>query len=286
MQLIGSGLNEMDLSIIVPCYNEIENVPKLRQEFLPVVADLAQSHSLEVIFVDDGSIDGTGLALETTFVSIQPLQVTIRFERHQVNRGLGAALRTGFAAAHGEVIVTTDSDGTYRFSEIPGLLSSLADDVDVVTASPYHPLGRVEDVPTYRLMLSRGSSAIYQLLVDRHVNTYTSVFRAYRRRVVERVSFESDGFLASTELLVKALLLGYRVAEYPTVLHSRISGASKAKLVQTVLAHLVFQARVLGHRLHLAVIVEKDRNTRVPGAEVVGMVTGYRDEGIRHSLPK
>ena len=175
----------MDLSIIVPCYNEIRNIPKLQQQFWPVAAELAQSRSLEVIFVDDGSTDGTGQALEDAFGHVQASQVSVRFERHPVNRGLGAALRTGFAAAQGEVIVTTDSDGTYRFSEIPGLLSCLAADVDVVTASPYHPAGGVEGVPAYRLVLSRGSSAIYRLLVDWRVHTYTSLFRAYRRKLSE-----------------------------------------------------------------------------------------------------
>lgn len=247
----------MDLSIIVPCYNEVENVPKIQQEFLPVATELAKSHSLEVIFVDDGSTDGTGQALRDTFGNGHPLQVSVRFERHPVNRGLGAALRTGFAAARGEVIVTTDSDGTYKFPEIPTLLSHLTRDVDMVTASPYHPAGSVAGVPAHRLILSRGSSAIYRFLVDRHVHTYTALFRVYRREVIEHVSFESDGFLAGTELLVKGMLMGYRVAEYPTVLHARVSGVSKAKLTRTILAHLGFQTRVLLHQLNLSSFVER-----------------------------
>lgn len=266
----------MDLSLIVPCYNESESIPKLRQQLWPVATELAQRCSLEVVFVDDGSTDGTGDFLENTFGSVQSSQVSVRFKRHPVNRGLGAALRTGFAAAHGEVIVTTDSDGTYGFSEIPGLLSCLAADVDIVTASPYHPEGGVEGVPAYRLVLSRGSSTIYRLLVERRVHTYTSVFRAYRRQVIEHVSFESDGFLAGTELLVKALLLGYQVAEYPTVLHSRLYGASKARLAGTLLAHLAFQVRVVCHRLHLVAFVEHDQSEEVPSTNLARPVTGYR----------
>lgn len=247
----------MDLSIVVPCYNEAENIPKIQAEFFPVVAELAKTYSLEVIFVDDGSTDETWQALTDTFGGYSnELQLSVRFERHEVNRGLGAALRTGLAAARGEVVVTTDSDGTYKFSEIPALLSYLTPDVDIVTASPYHPAGSVAGVPAYRLVLSRGSSTIYRLLIDWRVHTYTCLFRAYRRKVIERVSFESDGFLAGTELLVKGMLMGYRVAEYPTVLHSRVFGASKAKLVRTILAHLSFQARVLLYRLRLTSFVE------------------------------
>jgi dolichol-phosphate mannosyltransferase len=175
----------------------------------------------------------------------------VKFERHEVNRGLGAALRTGFASAHGQVIVTTDSDGTYKFSEIPAMLSYLSQDVDIVTASPYHPEGEVVGVPGYRLVLSRGSSAIYRVLVDWHVHTYTSLFRAYRREVVENITFESDGYRAGTELMVKAMLAGYRVAEYPAALHRRVFGVSKAKLVSTIIGHLSFQGTVLLHRLRL-----------------------------------
>ena len=241
----------MDLSIIVPCYNEVENITKIEEEFLPVVVELANARSVEVVFVDDGSTDDTWQTLNDTFGLMDGFPAAVKFERHEVNRGLGAALRTGFVAARGQVMVTTDSDGTYKFSEIPGLLSYLSQDVDIVTASPYHPEGEVVGVPGYRLILSRGSSAIYRVLVDWHVHTYTSLFRAYRREVVENITFESDGYRAGTELMVKAMLAGYQVAEYPAALHRRVFGVSKAKLVSTIIGHLCFQGSVLLHRLHL-----------------------------------
>jgi dolichol-phosphate mannosyltransferase len=70
--------------------------------------------------------------------------------------------------------------------------------------------------------------------------------------VIERVPFESDGFLAGTELMVKAMLSGYRVVEYPSVLHRRAFGASKAKIARTIWAHLKFQSSVLLHRSRFA----------------------------------
>jgi dolichol-phosphate mannosyltransferase len=249
----------MDLSILIPCYNEIDNVPKLQQEFLPVAKDLAAHFTMEVVFVDDGSRDGTLAALKEVFGETQDLPFSVQFARHAVNRGLGAALRTGFSIAQGQVIVTTDSDGTYRFSKIGELLARLSPGIDVVTASPYHPQGEVAGVPAYRLILSRGSSAIYRVLLDKHIHTYTALFRAYRRQVIERVSFSSDGFLAGTEILVNSLLLGFRVAEYPAVLHSRVAGVSKAKLLRTILAHLGFQRRIFLHQLHLAPMIAVEK---------------------------
>src|SRR3990170_7768407 len=100
----GRAILSPDLSIIIPLYNESGNVPKIQREFFPVAAALAASHALEVLFVDDGSTDGTWQALTETLGNDHPPQVAVRFERHTVNRGLGAALRTGFAAAQGEVV--------------------------------------------------------------------------------------------------------------------------------------------------------------------------------------
>lgn len=247
----------MNLSIVIPCCNEADNVPKLREEFFPVAAELAKTRSVEVVFVDDGSIDETWLALNNAFGDDRaPEGVTVRFERHPVNRGLGAAIRTGLAASRGEVVVTTDADGTYKFVTIPALLACLAPDVDIVTASPYHPQGGVANVEQYRLVLSQGSSLIYRFLVGWRVHTYTALFRAYRRGVVDDITFQSNGFLGGTELMVKAMLRGYRVAEFPTVLYSRAFGASKAKIMRTIRAHLQFQWRVLLHRLRLVPLVE------------------------------
>jgi dolichol-phosphate mannosyltransferase len=243
----------MDLSIVIPCYNEADNVPKLRDEFFPVARRLAATRSVEVVFVDDGSSDGTYRELTAAFGAsdlVQPLAV--RFEKHEVNRGLGAAIRTGLKAATGAVVVTTDSDGTYKFDEIPALLACLSPDTHIVTASPYHPRGGVKDVPKYRLVLSQGSSLIYRLLVTWKVHTYTALFRAYRREVVDNVPFESDGFLAGTELMVNAMLMGYRVVEYPAVLYSRVAGVSKAKIMRTIRAHLRYQGRIFLQRLGIA----------------------------------
>ncbi len=254
----------MLLSIVIPCYNEADNVNKLSTEFVPVAQRLVgfvlpggeKINRVEVVFVDDGSQDGTHAALRAAFADTDAPGVAFRFEQHAVNRGLGAALRTGLGAAAGEVIVTTDSDGTYRFETIPDLLACLKPGVSIVTASPYAPGGEIENVPGYRIFLSKGSSLLYRVLVDRHIHTYTALFRAYRREVIDRIPFEADGFLAGTELMVNAMLAGYQVAEFPTTLYSRAFGASKARIMRTIRAHLGFQGNVLLRRLRLAPAVQ------------------------------
>ena len=235
----------MDISIIIPCYNEAQNVSLLAERLFPVADELVREGTVQIVLVDDGSSDDTLNHLSDLANSRPGIQVV----SHERNRGLGAAMRTGFAHAQGDLIVTTDSDGTYPFTEIPRILTYLTPDVDVVTASPYHPQGGVEGVPPYRLILSQGASLLYRLLLDWRLHTYTSMFRAYRREVVERVPSAADGFLMPAEFLANAILMGYRVVEFPTVLHGRRYGQSKARVARIILAHLRFQAGLIGRRL-------------------------------------
>jgi dolichol-phosphate mannosyltransferase len=248
----------MRLSIIVPCYNELENVSLLHDELLPVVEELLSQgggnesdkiQSADIIFVDDGSTDETFLKLRDAINDDANAKVTYKFLQHERNRGLGAAIRTGFSHADGDILLTVDSDGSYKFSTIPALLSLLTPDIDLVTASPYHPEGRIVGVPAYRLLLSRGSSFLYRLLVDWNVHTYTCLYRAYRSEVIRFIQFKSDGFLAGTEILVHAILNGFRVAEYPATLYKRQYGVSKARIAQTIISHLQFQGWVLLYRI-------------------------------------
>src|SRR5690606_12620865 len=240
------------LSVVVPCYNEEGSVEQFAATLMPVLEGLTREWTnVDVVLVDDGSTDATYRALKALERRTERLEV--RAVTHGVNRGLGAAMRTGFREARGAVIVTTDSDGTYPFTTIPDLLARLTDDVDVVTASPYHPEGGIENVPAHRLVLSRGASVLYRMFVDPGIHTYTALFRAYRRRVIEEVPFASDDFLACAELLVNARLRGFRVAELPAILRSRAVGTSKARLARILRSHLRFQAEVVARRARAAV---------------------------------
>jgi dolichol-phosphate mannosyltransferase len=233
------------LSLIIPCYNEAEGIPSLHTRLAEVLPILQQQGRVEVLLIDDGSTDGTYNLLQGAFAGWNDLQIV----QHERNQGLGAALRTGFANARGELIVTCDSDGTYPFAEIPALLATLTPGVDIVTASPYHPNGAIENVPAYRVALSKSASLLYRLLLDWRIHTYTAMFRAYRRQVIERVSSQSSGFLMVTEMLVEPLLAGFRVAEYPTTLRVRRYGQSKARLWRITRSHLRYQWGLIGRRL-------------------------------------
>ena len=251
----------LKISLIIPAYNEAEGVSQTATAVRNLLAYMRKTHDVEVIFVNDGSKDDTATLLQTEFKD----DAQVRVVSHEVNKGLGAAMRTGFQNAKGDIIISTDFDGTYPLNTIPQMLARLlVDNVDIVTASPYHPNGHVEGVPRYRLMFSFGASLLYRLLVSWKIHTWTALYRAYRRPVIENISFESNDFLAGTELLVKALRAGYRVSEFPTTLHVRTFGQSSIKIARVTKAHLKFQARLLK-----AMITGQDRQLQ-PSALVKG----------------
>lgn len=222
------------LSIIIPCYNEEEGIPNLVTLLEPVRQKLAEYYQVELVFVDDGCRDNTVALIQDAYAS----DAHVRVVRHPCNLGLGAALRTGFDAAQGEFVVTMDSDCTYPPDQIPALLDLLKAGADLVTASPYHPKGRVVGVPAYRLFLSKTLSRIYRVLLRTNIHTFTALFRAYRQPVVKTIRFESNGFLAMTEILIGALRAGNTVVEFPTTLHVRQYGVSKIKVWNTIKEHL------------------------------------------------
>jgi hypothetical protein len=116
-------------------------------------------------------------------------------------------------------------------------------------ASPYHPEGRVLNVPGWRLFLSKGASALYRRILRQKLHTYTSCFRVYRQSTVSGISLKHGGFLGVAEIVGIMDLTGSRVAEYPATLEVRMLGRSKMKVVRTILGHIRLLSELLRLRL-------------------------------------
>ena len=224
------------VSIVVPIFNEEDGIEQLRHKLLDLHRLLADEYEMEFVFVDDGSSDKTVEELQKKFAG-SPAPFTIA--EHGINRGIGAAFRTGFEYCLGSLVCTIDADCSYSPQGLRLLLMALrSTGDDIAVASPYHPNGGVEGVAGWRLVLSRGCSILYRLLSPLKLYTYTSIFRAYRAAVVRNVPFRSDGFVSAAEILVAAGRQGYTVTEVPMVLRARATGHSKMKILRTIGSHL------------------------------------------------
>lgn len=232
------------ISIIIPCYNEEQGILNLASQLNPAVEELKKKYEVELIFVDDGSTDKTNDLLHDYFKNKEKIKII----KHKQNKNLGAALRTGFAYATGDYIAALDSDCTYSPKLIQEMLN-IIDDADIVTVSPYHPNGTVNNVPGWRIFLSKSVSRIYRTILGFELYTYTAMVRVYRKEVIDNVKFESDTFLGVTEIMVKSLLRGYKAKELPAELNVRKFGASKIKIASVILNHLNMISKILLHRL-------------------------------------
>lgn len=121
----------------------------------------------------------------------------------------------------------------------------LTSGVDLVTGSPYHPLGRVLGVPGWRLVLSKTASALYRRVLRQKLYTYTSCFRVYRRSTILKLDLRSSGFLGIAELIAKLDLQGSIIVECPTSLVTRTRGISKMKITRVLAGHLHLLCQLL-----------------------------------------
>ncbi|HEX6898982.1 MAG TPA: glycosyltransferase [Thermoanaerobaculia bacterium] len=233
------------VTIVVPCYNEERSLEYLANTLRSVAASLRPRYRLSFLFVDDGSRDGTWELLNRLFGG----RPEHRLVRHETNRGVAAAILTGLAAARTEIVCSIDCDCTYDPHVLAEMIPRLVDGADLVTASPYHPAGRVLNVPAWRLALSRGASFLYRQVLRQKLATYTSCFRVYRRSAVAGLRLREEGFLGVAEILARLDLAGARIVEHPATLDVRLLGQSKMKVLRSVLGHLRLLTRLAALRL-------------------------------------
>lgn len=232
------------VTVVVPCYNEGQTLGYLANTLRSLGRDLAGKYDLRFVLVDDGSQDETWDTMNRVFGAWPQVALA----RHARNRGIAAAIETGWHRAETEIVCSIDSDCSYDPRELARMIPRLTPGVDLVTASPYHPQGQVLNVPGWRLVLSRGASALYRGVLHHRLATYTSCFRVYRRSTVAQVTLEEGGFLGIAELVARLDHRPGAVVEHPATLEVRLFGQSKMRVARTVGGHLKFLARLAWRR--------------------------------------
>ena len=200
----GDGHRPQRLSVIVPVYNERNTVAEVVRRMRHVELPL----DLEVIFVDDGSTDGTDKVLRTIEDS------TVQVVRHETNQGKGAAVRTGLANARGDIILIQDADLEYDPGDWPRLLDPLLRGAaDVVYGSRFGDQGMSLSF-RYRAS-NRFLSLVTDVLYDTTLSDMLTGYKVFNRKVVDGITIESDRFEFEPEFTAKVLRRGYRIYEVP-----------------------------------------------------------------------
>lgn len=211
------------VSIILPTYNESKNILDVLRS---IKESLPGSVSAQAIVVDDNSPDGTGRLVEEYLRNMKNIaNYTIEVIHRKTKTGLGSAILHGMRHARGETIVVMDSDFSHPPQIIPKLLDALRHRCDIAIASRYIRGGRIDGWTAKRRMISWFGTAVAKHGLGIKAADPMSGFFAFRRNLVEGISFDGLGFKILMEMLVKAR--GARVAEVPYTFRDRRLGESK-----------------------------------------------------------
>ena len=218
----------MQIVIVIPTYNERENVPQLIPKIYKVFRKTKKT--MNVLIVDDNSPDGTWKVVKT----LQKEYNTLHLLRRPAKKGLGSAYRAGFTYAmenmNAAVIFEMDADLSHDPSLIPSFLQMITRDYDVVVGSRYIEGGSTVNWPLMRRIISLGANMIANLLLRLHMHDVTSGFRCYRRWVIEKIdigSITSEGYAFQEEMLFRAKKVHARLGEIPIRFVERSAGKSK-----------------------------------------------------------
>ena len=206
------------LSLVMPAYNEVGNIERAVRA---AAAAGAQAGTYEVVVVDDGSRDATRERLAALEAE---MGARLRVVRHEKNRGYGAALRSGFAAAEGDLVFYTDSDNQFDLSELASVIP-LMSEWDAVLGY------RIDRKDARRRLLTswvfnRLSCAVFDLDV-RDINCS---FKLFRRDVLRALPLQSDDFFIDTEIVVRLHRAGFRCVERGVTHLPRLAGRSTVRL--------------------------------------------------------
>jgi len=209
----------MKISIVIPCYNEAGTVATVVERVRAVELPAAR----EIILVDDGSTDGT-----RDILAAMGRHPDVQVVLHDANRGKGAALRTGFARAGGDVVIVQDADLEYDPADYPRLLAPiLADQADVVYGTRFTGGESHRVLYFWHSVGNRFLTLLSNMFTNLNLTDMEVCYKVFRRTVIDRIDLREDRFGFEPEFTAKMARLGCRVYEVGIAYHGRTYAEGK-----------------------------------------------------------
>lgn len=215
-------MSEKKSLVIIPTFNEMENIPNL----IPKV--LSKDDGIEILVVDDNSPDGTADYIE----KLKENNSKIHLIKRNYKMGLGTAYITGFkyALEHSfDYIFEMDADFSHNPKEIINFLNEIKN-YDLVLGSRYISGVNVVNWPMRRLILSYSANIYTKIITGLHIKDATGGYKCFRREVLEAINLDgvkSNGYAFQIEMTFKAWKKGFKIKEIPIIFIDRVKGSSK-----------------------------------------------------------
>lgn len=213
-QTLAQNIDKKDLtlSVIIPCYNEVETIEK--------VVERVQSVGIvdEIVIVDDGSSDGTRDILSRMQAdSAQGIRIIF----HEHNQGKGAALVTGFAAASGDILLIQDADLEYDPRDYPHLIQPIIEEISPVVYGSRFLGGPRKAMNFWNMIANKGLTLATNILYNAILSDMETCYKVFRADVVRDMVIHARGFEFEPEFTAKVLKQGIRIYEVPISYNGR-----------------------------------------------------------------
>jgi dolichol-phosphate mannosyltransferase len=273
VQAVGRIGADVKLSVIIPAYNEQNNLPETLDGILAVLR--REAIESEVIVVNDNSHDNT----RQLILDRMPRDPEIVLVNNTPPGGFGRAIRAGLRHFSGDAVAIMMADHSDDPEDLLRCYRKLLKGYDCVFGSRFRAASTVIAYPTLKLTVNRAVNKMLQLLFMTPHNDLTNAFKLYRRSAIEGIGpLQACHFNITIELSLSCVVRGYRIVEIPINWYGRTWGNSNLKLRQMGRRYLATLLKIWFERLLITddIIAEKSRTQRKPDDTIVVSATGRK----------
>ena len=225
----------MKISIVVPTYNESQNLPVLIDQLVNVFKEY--KIDANIIIIDDNSPDGTGIVAD----ELAEKNTSIHVINRDRKLGIGSAhidgLKYAIEKIASDAVFTMDSDLSHDPECIPDFIKLCIKGCDVVVGSRYIENGEIENWPFHRKIISKGANFLASTVLGVNIHDMTTGYRCYTKKVIQTIdldSIKSNGYSFLEEILFRCAEKKFIICETPIVFHDRKHGKSKLSRYEMV----------------------------------------------------
>lgn len=219
-------MDKFTLSIVIPTYNELENIRILIPQIEKTFSDVKH----EIVVVDDSSPDDTAVCA----LALNEQYGNIRLISRKKKEGLGAALRAGYNSAEGTIIISSDADLSFSVEDMRKLYEKITEGYDLVLGARYGVAGSYYEmqrpITKVRGMISRTGNTALGFLTGTGIHDFSANFRAIRKKAWGNIELCENGNVLLFEMVIKAKRKGLKITEVPVSFKERVHGESKFNL--------------------------------------------------------